>query len=183
MLKHRLLVLVGYNVFQPCSHPESRLASASFDPASRHFYFYSLARVKATVRHLQLNRYCVGHATTPGRHLLVPTYFYLLLHQHPLGSNCYLHLSLHSHQPHSSHHITHDTHNTTATHNSTTTNKQINLTPQQHTANMQFTNYALTLLLPALAAAQGGAESVGNDIGNGLGAVSLPQYLITNTRT
>jgi hypothetical protein len=40
---------------------------------------------------------------------------------------------------------------------------------------MQFTNYALTLLLPAyLAAAQGGAESIGNDIGNGLGAVSFP---------
>jgi hypothetical protein len=34
VLKHRLLVLVGYNVFQPCSHPESRLASASFDPVT-----------------------------------------------------------------------------------------------------------------------------------------------------
>jgi hypothetical protein len=48
---------------------------------------------------------------------------------------------------------------------------------------MQFTNYALTLLLPAyLAAAQGGVESIGNDIGNGLGAVSVPPRPITNTR-
>lgn len=40
---------------------------------------------------------------------------------------------------------------------------------------MQLTNYALTLLLPAyLAAAQGGAESVGQEVGQGLGAVSFP---------
>ena len=38
---------------------------------------------------------------------------------------------------------------------------------------MQFTNYALTVLLPALVAAQGGAESVGQEIGQGLGAVSF----------
>jgi len=42
---------------------------------------------------------------------------------------------------------------------------------------MQFTNYALAVVLPALAAAQGGAESVGNDIGQGLGAVSCPLLL------
>jgi hypothetical protein len=49
---------------------------------------------------------------------------------------------------------------------------------------MQLTNYALTLLLPAyLAAAQGGAESVGNDIGQGLGAVSFPPLSITNSQT
>lgn len=38
---------------------------------------------------------------------------------------------------------------------------------------MQFTNYALTVLLPALVAAQGGAESVGQEIGQGLGAASF----------
>jgi hypothetical protein len=48
---------------------------------------------------------------------------------------------------------------------------------------MQFTNYALTVLLPALAAAQGGAESIGNEIGQGLGAVSSPPRHITNLQT
>jgi hypothetical protein len=48
---------------------------------------------------------------------------------------------------------------------------------------MQFTNYALTVLLPALAAAQGGAESIGSEIGSGLGAVSLPPHPITNPQT
>ena len=49
---------------------------------------------------------------------------------------------------------------------------------------MQLTNYALTLLLPAyLAAAQGGAESVGNDIGQGLGAVSFSTRSIPNPQT
>lgn len=38
---------------------------------------------------------------------------------------------------------------------------------------MQISNYALSLLVPAyLAAAQGGAESVGQDIGNVIGDVT-----------
>jgi hypothetical protein len=122
----------------------------------------------------QFNRNCTTSRRATQHRLGL---LYLLTTSLPLGFDYYLHLSLpllHSnHQPHSSQHSQLTTH-PPLTSQQITTNKQIN--QQQHTANMQLTNYALTLLLPAyLAAAQGGAESVGNDIGQGLGAVSFPR--------
>ena len=72
--RHSTIDLVGYDAesmlsLQPCSHPESRLvsASASFDPF--------IPWHELNVRHRSLTviaKHPVGHATPPG-HLLVPT--------------------------------------------------------------------------------------------------------------
>ena len=167
--RHSPIVLVGYDAesmlsLQPYSHPESRLvsASASFDP------FYSLARTQCTSS--QLNRDCQTSRRPRNTAWASPSaYFNLLTTYHPLGFDYYLHLSLpllHSNQPHSS-----SNSNTTQSRRPQQTN-QPSPSPQ-NTAIMQFTNYALTVLLPALVAAQGGAESVGQEIGQGLGAVSF----------
>ena len=171
--RHSTIDLVGYDAesmlsLQPCSHPESRLvsASASFDP------FYSLARTQCTSS--QLNRDCQTSRRPRNTAWASPSaYFNLFTTYHPLGFDYYLHLSLpllHSNQSHSSSNSI-----TTQSRRPQQTKKQTNQpSPSpQNTAIMQFTNDALTVLLPALVAAQGGAESVGQEIGQGLGAVSF----------
>lgn len=164
-----LVVLIGYYWTGGRVHA---LVTAVFSASvviTFQYRIYSQARVQVASSAKPDCQTLVGHATQS----LGITLFITI--DHPLGFSINLSSSssvssprLHFHQPHSSHHINL---NTTTTHNKQI-NKPTNL-HSQHTANMQLTNYALTLLLPAyLAAAQGGAESVGQDIGQGLGAVS-----------
>lgn len=122
--RHSTIDLVGYDAesmlsLQPCSHPESRLvsASASFDP------FYSLARTQCTSS--QLNRDCQTSRRPRNTAWASPSaYFNLFTTYHPLGFDYYLHLSLpllHSNQPHSSSNSI-----TTQPRRPQQTNKQIN---------------------------------------------------------
>jgi hypothetical protein len=66
------MILVGYDVFQPCSHPESRLASASFDPVTFTFIPWHGSKLLYVI--CSLTVIAKPSATQPS------AYFYLLLH-------------------------------------------------------------------------------------------------------
>jgi hypothetical protein len=65
------MILVGYDVFQPCSHPESRLASASFDPVTLTFIPWHGSKLLYVICSLTV----IAKPSATQR-----AYFYLLLH-------------------------------------------------------------------------------------------------------